>query len=124
MSFADPQAVTYPAPVSQTAVSLPRTSTGDFRSIYSSADGTSRFTASTLYGKRTRHLLRVDFKKVAADVFQPDINIERAMSAYLVLDRPKDGFTNAEALAIYSGLKGLITASTDSLVSKVLGGES
>lgn len=123
MSFADPQSVTYPAPISAT-VSLPRVSVGADQSTYRAADGTSTLVASSSYGKRTRQVLRLDFIKVSADVFQPDINVERSMSAYLVMDRPKDGFTNAEALSVYGALKGAMSASSDLLIQKVLGGES
>lgn len=124
MAFSDPQAVTYPAPISLTAVSLPRINVVAGKSIYSSADGTSVLTASTLYGKRVRHMLRIDYKKIAADLFQPTVNVERGMSAYLVIDRPKDSFTNAEALAVYTGLKTAMTATSDLLITKLLGGES
>jgi len=124
MSYSDPQAVTYPAPISLGPISLPRTSVGSDRSVYTSSDGTSMLTASTLYGKRTRHMLRLDYKKIAADIFQPAVNVERGMSVYLVCDRPKDGFTNAEALAVYTGLKSAMTASSDLLITKLLGGES
>jgi len=41
-----------------------------------------------------------------------------------VFDMPKVGFTNAEALAAYTGFKGTFTASSDLLISKLLGGES
>jgi hypothetical protein len=123
MSFSDPQSVTYPAPISAT-VSLPRVSTGDGKSIYQSADGLTKLTASNLYSKRTRRLLRLDYTKISADVFLPATNVQKNMAAYLVFDLPTTGFTNAEELAVYSALKGAMTASTDALINKLLGGES
>jgi hypothetical protein len=123
MSFSDPQSVTYPAPISAT-VSLPRTSSGDGKSTYQSNDGLHRLTASSLYKGRTRRLLRLDYTKISADVFLPATNVEKNMAAYLVFDIPKTGFTNAEQLAVYSALKGAMTASTDALIVKLLGGES
>lgn len=123
MSFADPQSVTYPAPIS-TTVSLPRVSSGDGRSVYRSSDGFHSLTASSQYGKRTRRVLRLDYTKISADVYLPDQNVQKGMNTYLVFDLPSSGFTNAEALAVYSALKGAMTASTDALITKLLGGES
>jgi len=46
------------------------------------------------------------------------------MATYLVFDIPPAGYSNAEALAVYTGFKTLFTASSDALIVKVLGGES
>jgi len=123
MSFADPQSVTFAAPLAGT-VSLPRVTTGKGESQYKSSDGLVSLTAKNLYNKRTRRLLRLDYTKIAADVFQPEINVSKGMACYIVFDEPTVGFTNAEKIAIYGGFKGAITASTDLLVSKLVGGES
>jgi len=124
MSFTDPQSVTFAAPISAT-VSLPRIAVGTNQSVYGSADGLTRLTASSQYnGTRNRRLLRLDYSKIAADVFDSTINVEKRMACYLVFDIPKVGFTNAEQLAVYGGLKGAMTASTDALITKLLGGES
>jgi hypothetical protein len=42
----------------------------------------------------------------------------------MVFDLPPAGYSNAEALAVYNGFKTMFTASTDALISKLLGGES
>jgi hypothetical protein len=123
MSFADPQSVTFPAPITST-VSLPRVSVGSGKSEYWSNDGLVKLTASHQYGKRNRRLLRLDYSKIAADVFQPDLNVQKGMSFYLVFDVPSVGFTNAEQAAVYSALKGAFTASTDAMITKLLAGES
>jgi len=126
MSFADPQSVTYPAPISAT-VSLPRTSVGVNQTEYGSSDGLHKLTASHQYGKRTRRLLRLDYAKLSADVLDPSLYSTKSMSCYLVFDLPPantGGLSNAEELAVYSALKGAMTASTDALISKLLGGES
>jgi len=120
MSFADPQSVT----ISGTAISLPRVTTGRLSSEYTSADGLVTLKASSSVGNRIRRVLRLDHSKVAADVFQPDRNVIRSMSCYLVFDLPAVGYTNADALAVYAGLKGQMTASSDALITKLLGGES
>jgi hypothetical protein len=126
MSFADPQSVTFPAPISAT-VSLPRISVGVNQSEYQSQDGLDKLSVSHQYGKRTRRLLRLDHAKLSADVLDPSLYSTKSMACYLVFDVPPSntgGFTVAEELAVYGALKGAMTASTDALISKLLGGES
>jgi hypothetical protein len=121
MSFADPQSITI-APAS--ALSLPRISVGDDVSEYQSGDGLVKLSASHQYGKRTRRMMRVDVSKLTADPFKPAENVKVAMSLYMVFDLPPAGFTATEALAVYTGFKTQYTASSDLLVTKLLGGES
>jgi len=120
MSFTDPQSIT----ISAVTTPLPRVSTTQNEGIYSSADGTIDLSASHAYGKRTRRVLRLDHTKITTDPFRPAENTEVSMSNYMVFDLPVVGYTNAEALAIYTGFKTLYTASSDALISKVLGGEN
>jgi hypothetical protein len=120
MSFADPQSVT----ISGTAISLPRISVGEDISEYSSGDGLTQLTASHKYGKRTRRMLRLDTSKMTSDPFRPAENVKVSMSCYMVFDLPPAGYTATEALAVYTGFKNQYTASTDLLISKLLGGES
>jgi len=120
MSFTDPQSVT----ISAVTTPLPRVSVEDETSSYQSADGLIQLTASHNIGKRTRRMLRLDTSKITSDPFRPSENVKVSMSNYIVFDLPPAGYTNAEALAVYTGFKGLYTASTDALISKLLGGES
>jgi hypothetical protein len=120
MAFSDPQSIT----ISGTTISLPRVSTGDGTSKYSSSDGLVDLSASHAYGRRIRRVLRVDHSKVAPDVFIPSQNAEVSMSNYIVFDLPAVGYTNTEAKAVYSGFKTLFTATSDALIDKLLGGES
>jgi hypothetical protein len=120
MSFADPQSVT----ISGTAISLPRTSVEGDDVTYQSADGLVQVLASHDYGKRNRHLLRINHSKITADPFIPAENTKVSMSCYMVFDLPPVGYTAADALAVYTGFKGQFTASTDLLISKLLAGES
>jgi hypothetical protein len=121
MSFADPQSVT----ISGSAISLPRVSTGNGISEYLSADQRVRLTAASQYNKRTRRTLRLDHSKIAADPYSAE-QAEYAMSVYLVFDTPNRGigYSAADALAVYAGLKGQMTASSDALITKLLAGES
>jgi hypothetical protein len=81
-------------------------------------------TASHQYGKRTRRMFRIDTSKLTSDPFKPSENVKVSMGHYMVFDLPPAGYTNAEALAVYTGFKTLYTASTDALITKLLGGES
>lgn len=121
MSFADPQTITI-APAA--AASLPRISVGDDRSEYASADGLIVLSASHNYGKRVRRMLRVDTSKLTSDPFRPSENVKVSMSNYIVFDLPPAGYTAAEALAVWTGFKTQVSASSDLLITKLLGGES
>jgi hypothetical protein len=120
MAFSDPQSIT----ISAVTTPLPRTSVDKDESEYVSADGLWKLSASHSYGKRTRRLLRFDHSKLAPDPYRPAENQKVAMAVYTVFDLPSTGYTNAEALAVYTGFKTLYTASTDALITKILGGES
>jgi len=120
MSFADPQTITISAVTSP----LPRTSQEGDETAYTSADGLIQMLASHTYGKRNRHLLRIDHSKLTADPFRPTENVKVSMSNYIVFDIPLAGYTNAEALAVYAGFKTQFTASSHLLITKLLAGES
>jgi len=66
----------------------------------------------------------LDHSKVSADPYIPTQNVKVSQSIYIVFDIPVAGYTNADTLANYNGFKSLYTASTDALISKLLGGES
>jgi hypothetical protein len=120
MAFTDPLSITISAATS----SLPRTSVEDEQSEYTSGDGLIKVTASHEYGKRTRRLMRVDHSKLTADPFRPSENVRVSMSHYIVFDVPPAGYTTTEQLAVYTGFKTMYSASTDALITKLLGGES
>jgi len=121
MSFTDPQTITIPP---GSAISLPRTSVGDDRSEYQSGDGLNLLTVSHQYGKRIRRMVRFDTSKMAADVFKPTENVKVGMAVYTVFDLPPAGYTPAEALNVWVGFRTQLSATSDALISKLLGGES
>lgn len=120
MAFSDPQSIT----ISGNTISLPRVTTGDGTSLYQSSDGLVKLSASNAYGRRTRRVLRVDHSKITSDPFIPAQNTKVSMSNYIVFDLPPAGYTNAEAFAVYQGLGTLMGASSNLLITKLLGGES
>lgn len=120
MAFSDPQSITISAVTSP----LPRITTGENASTYSSSDGLIDLSASHAYGRRIRRVLRLDHSKISADVYLPASNVQQTMSNYMVFDVPVVGYTNAEIKAVYTGFKTLYTASSDALIDKLLGGEN
>lgn len=120
MSLADPQTVTISAATS----SLPRVSTGENKSRYQSGDGTITLDVSHQYGKRNRRMIKLSTSKISPDVFDADQNRRVSASIHLVVDSEPDAYTAAELLAIYTGFITQVRASSDVMVSKLLGGES
>jgi len=121
MAFTDPQSIK----INGTTTSLPRVSTGENASAYSSSDGLTVLKASTSRnGKRKRQQIRLDLAKVAPSTLIPAQNERQSMSCYLVFDRPEEGYTNTEALKAYEGFIELLQASEKALINKLLGGES
>lgn len=104
MSLPEPTTLT----VSGVAKTLNRISTGDNRSIYRNSDGSITLTASHSYAKRNRSVVRVDFQKTGADPLFPAQNLTVLGSTYVVLDRPKIGFTNAELVGYLEALADLL----------------
>lgn len=120
MSFTDPLTITF----ADGPATLPRTSTGEDESEYTSANGLIVVRASHEYGKRTRRMLRLDTAKMTSDPFRPAENVKVSMSVYMVFDIPPAGYDTTAVLAVYEGFKSLLTANTDALPKKLLGGES
>lgn len=120
MAFADPQSVT----INAVANSLPRTSSGDNKGAFKKDDGLVGLSISHSYGTRTRRVIRLDHKKVAADPLLSGVNNNYTMSTYLVVDVPPVGYTISEQKQIIDGLTAYLTASTGARVTQLLGGES
>jgi len=118
--FTDPQSVT----INSVATSLPKVSSGTNASEYKTADGLAKLAISSQYGKRVRRMVRLDSSKIAADPLSAGQSLPVSMSAYLVVDVPLVGYTNAEQKYIVDALSGWLTASSGANVTKVLGGEN
>lgn len=122
MAFSDPIEVKVDG---TNTVKLARVSTGDLQSRYLSEDDTIKATISTQEtGTRKRHLYRLDLSKFTADPYNTSQNLRVTASAYLVIDRPVTGFTNAELLKLVEGLSTEISESTYSTAKKLIASES
>lgn len=129
--FTEPLALTPGTTFDAGAVSLPRITTLGNGSVYQAGPLTVapgsllRVTSSHQYGKRTRRALRVDYSDNAASTLISGTTTPRSMSAYVVFDIPNNGlFSASDQLALFNGLKGVWSASTDAVLKKLLGGES
>lgn len=120
MAFADPQTVT----INAVAQTLPRISSEKNAGVFQKDDTTVKLSVSSVYGTRTRRVLRLDFSKIAADPLLASVNVRLSMAAYLVVDTPATGFTVTEAKQIVDALTGYLTASSGARVTQLLGGEN
>lgn len=115
--FNEPQAVT----VNSVADSLPRISFAPKGVFYNATTG-RKLSVTQIEGKRDRSTVRFDFTKTAADPLLDGVSRQYSESVYLVIDRPKVGFTptetqhNAKAAVDWLAVAGNLT--------KVIGGES
>lgn len=119
MALTDPQSIT----INGVTTSLPRVTSGNYSASYSSADGNIVQRISHVLGRRSRRMIRVDHRKVAADPFT-SANVEVSMSCYMVIDVPKSGYSVAEQKQVVDGLIANLTATSGALTTKLLGGES
>lgn len=120
MSYADPQTVT----VSGTPISLPRTGFGPASGEFTSADGLTKLSVSSIYGKRTRRTIRLTQSKISADPLVPSQNTRSSMTCYMVVDVPVNGYTVAEEKALVDAFTAFLSASSGAAVGKLLGGEN
>jgi len=129
--FTDPISLTPGASFDAGAVSLPRVSQTGAISVYQagpltvSAGSLLRVTASHQYGRRNRRVLRCDYSDNAGSTLVSGTTAPRSMSCYVVFDIPNAGqFTVADQKSLFNGLKTTWSASTDAILTKLLGGES
>lgn len=118
--FTDPQSVT----ISGTAISLPRTAAGTNQGGFSSNDGLVTLKVADSYGSKIRRTIELGHRKIAADPLLSGVNNSYNMSAYLVVNTPKVGYTVAEAKAVVDALVAYLAASSGARVTQLLGGEN
>lgn len=123
MTIADPQAIV----INAVTKNLVRLGGSDTTSSYRLDDGTDVWGLEVSHAStrgRVRHLLKVTDAKIAADVYQPDINTISKMSAHVVLDVPVVGFTSAQQSYLFIALADKLRADGDLLISKLINGET
>jgi hypothetical protein len=100
---------------------MPRISTDGTKALYSEADETLKMTISHQESKnRTRHMVRLDMRVVAADPLTA-VNEYKSAGVYLVIDEPEFGFADADLDNIVQGFTTWLTTAN---VLKVVANES
>jgi hypothetical protein len=122
MAFHDP--LVFSPDGGTTDLDLFRVSTGANTSTYSTNDGKYVIKAEHNYARRTRRVFRLDTNKITADPFIPAQNTKVTSSVYLVADLPVAGYTVDEIVKFYQGINETLTASTNSVLTAWLGGQS
>lgn len=116
--FTDPQTILVNA-VTQT---LPAIARSVDSSTYAKDDGLYKLLISRKYlPVRKRYSIRIDTSKVAADPLSSANNKVYSTSAYMVVDAPTVGYTNAELRDVAVALSAWCTSAN---LLKVLGGET
>lgn len=116
MALNDPQSLT----LGTEALTLPRTSTGPDQSTYTTPDQSVTLQVAHSYQKRTRRMARASYDKITTDPLISGQNIRVGMSARIVVDVPKSGFSAAEIEDLISALGTWLTENK----SKFAGGEN
>jgi hypothetical protein len=121
MALSDPQSIT----ITGVANSLPNVSRVDRNATYSKDDGNVVEKITHSVGKaRTRHSVRLDLSKVAADVYIPTQYRRLGSSFIFTVDVPNEGFSVTEQKDAVVGLFNQLTATSNAMLIKILGGES
>lgn len=122
MALTDPQSVT----IGTDALTLPRTGSGNFSGSFASADGATKLTISHETAKRgrTRHLAKLENKKVVSDPLIPAQSVQAAISVHTVIDTPAVGYSNADAKKVVAGHIKWLNDNSQAIVERLLGNES
>jgi hypothetical protein len=117
--FSDPLNLT----INAVTVAFSRTG-GDLRQgLYTTSDGLRTFSLSSSQTKnRFRDVIRLDSRKLETDPLVLNLNRPTAMSAFLVIDRPKDGFYSVPANASLEA-GGVVGFSSGASITRILAGE-
>lgn len=120
MAFSDPITIT----ISGVAKSLSNTGKGFGTGTYATADpGLKLLIQNTSKSGRTRSIARHENSTIAADPFIPANNRRLSAIFSMTLDRPTEGFSNADLKAMIIGELTFWTASSGAAIDKWLAGE-
>jgi len=92
-------------------------------SDWGSADRAYKVSFQHTYGKRHRHMIRLQADSLVANPLVSGQNINQSMSVYLTVDVPP-GYDVASAKSKVDGLLANLSATTGANITKLLGGES
>lgn len=112
----DPQSVT----VNTVAKSMPAVNRGNYASTYRESGGEHTLSVASTFGKRDRSVVKLTAAKEATDPFTA-LTVDVSSSVYLVMDRPKFGYSEAEVDYLVQALATWLSSAN---TLAVLGGES
>lgn len=117
MALADPQSVT----ISGNATSLPRTGLALDEGEFTDSTGQVRLSVKHSTARRNRDIIKLQKSAIVSDPLVPSVNQNVSFSAHIVLDRPLNGVSIADAVALATAL---VAWATTANLTKVAGGES
>lgn len=117
--LAEPQSITTSAGAKTANRQLTGTSLGRFLA----SDGSTTLEVQTAPGQRIRTVARLVENKISPDPLT-SVNQRVGQTIALTINRPMDGFTEAEVLATVKGFIGWLTAGSDANLKKIIGGEN
>lgn len=117
--LSDPQSIT----VGGGAKSLPRTGVGSGSADYTTADGNYRLRVMQSSNSKTRRTaISLQINKIAADPLTA-VNQRVTAQVSVAFIAPIDGFTIAELVDAFTGVSGMLNASSSAKLVQILGGE-
>lgn len=122
MALADPISVT----IDTEAIPLSRIATGDTSGKFQNSDKTVTLLVrprTTAAGRRA-NVIQLRQKKVTTDPLVSTTNVEVEASVAVTVNLPSTGYTSSDVAKLYKALGGLLTASSDAVLTKIVNGES
>lgn len=122
MAFADPQSIT----IGGSAKTLARAYTGTGQGTFLESGGDNKLYIEPRVSKAGRSVRTATLSnsKVTADPLVSTTNIRVNATVRLVIDRPAQGYSDADILDLVKGLIAWGTATTDASLKKLIAGEN
>lgn len=120
MAFPDPLSLT----VDGTTTSLPRVLVSGNTGRFVSADGSYELSITPKNGVSKRRDLALRNTKITSDPLVSTTNIRVSDLIALSIIRPLNGYSDAEVVKQVVGLFGLLTASSNALLTRLVAGEN
>lgn len=122
MAFADPQSVTIDGTAYSCARAFTGTDTGKF--VAADASYTLSVQPRVLRSSRTQRTAAMVNSKVTADPLVSTTNVRVSDTVRLIIDRPANGYSDAEVVKQVVGFFAWLTASTNANLNKLVAGEN
>lgn len=116
MALADPQSVT----VSTVAQTLDRQGSTLSEGKFNDVTGEFQLVIKQDAGRRLRHIVELRQAEIVADPLFPSQNLNVGTTVRITVDRPKNGVTAADAVALADAL---VAWATSANLAKVVGGQ-